>query len=172
MPASAPRHALGDHHVGPRYVVDLRDQPPDQFDDFSTKDWSALSWRDVGRPYRVEKWSRDKRDYERTHGEPLPVLEGWKKFNENFHKFFVTDVPEAGARARGELAQALKSFDVHGAREAVEEMLHLLIWNRIHRVEDAVWDPRGKRALFEGLDVKNPRILFLGAADEIGRAHV
>ena len=54
-------------------------------------------------PYRVEKWSRDKRDYERTHGEPLPVLEGWKKFNENFHKFFVTDVPEAGARARGEL---------------------------------------------------------------------
>ena len=75
MPASAPRHALGDHHVGPRYVVDLRDQPPDQFDDFSTKDWSALSWRDVGRPYRVEKWSRDKRDYERTHGEPLPVLE-------------------------------------------------------------------------------------------------
>ena len=38
MPASAPRHALGDHHVGPRYVVDLRDQPPDQFDAKSTTD--------------------------------------------------------------------------------------------------------------------------------------
>jgi SAM-dependent methyltransferase len=32
-------------------------------------------------------------------------------------------------------------------------------------VEDAVWDPRGKRGLFEGLDLERPEILFLGAAD-------
>ena len=35
----------------------------------------------------------------------------------------------------------------------------------MHRVQDAVWDPRGKRALFQGLNVEKPRILFLGAAD-------
>jgi hypothetical protein len=54
--------------------------------------------------------------------------------------------------------------------EAIEELLHLAIWNKIHRVEDAVWDPRGKRALFEGLDVERPRILFLGAAEGL-RGH-
>ena len=164
-PTRATRHAIGDFHRGPRYVVDVRDQAPDQFDDLSLMDWSKVTWNDVGRPYRVEKWSREKRDYERTHGAPYPILDGWKKFNANFHKYFVTDVPAAGAQARADLGRALASFDVLGAREAVEEMLHLLIWNKIHRVEDAVWDPRGKRAIFEGLDVRNPRILFLGAAD-------
>ena len=93
------------------------------------------------------------------------MLEGWKKFNRNFHQYFITDVPAAQARARADLGQALSSLDVRGAREAVEDMLHLVFWNRVHRVEDAVWDPRGKRALFEGIDVKRPRILFLGAAD-------
>ena len=44
-------------------------------------------------------------------------------------------------------------------------MLRLTVWNRIHRVDDAIWDPRGKRALFEGLDLHRPEILFLGAAD-------
>jgi hypothetical protein len=33
------------------------------------------------------------------------------------------------------------------------------------RVQDAVWDPPGKRALFQGLDLKRPEILYLGAAD-------
>ena len=162
---AAPRHEIGDFAVGPQYVIDVRDQPPDMFEDHSTKNWSKLTWRDIGRPYRVEKWASEKKDYERTHGEPLPVVDGWKKFNANFHKYFTTDVPDAAASARTELKVALSAFDVHGAQEAVEEMFHLLIWNRIHRVEDAIWDPRGKRALFEGLDVKNPRILFLGAAD-------
>ena len=162
---AAPRHEIGDFAVGPQYVIDVRDQPPDMFENHSTKNWSKLTWRDIGRPYRVEKWASDKKDYERIHGEPLPVVDGWKKFNANFHKYFATDVPDAAASARTELKAALSAFDVHGAQEAVEEMFHLLIWNRIHRVEDAIWDPRGKRALFEGLDVKNPRILFLGAAD-------
>jgi hypothetical protein len=113
----------------------------------------------------VEKWRRDKTAWERANGQPLPVLEGWKRFNANFHELFATDLPAAQARTRDELLTALGAFDVHGAREALEELLHLAIWNRIHRVEDAVWDPRGKRALFEGLDVKRPRILFLGSAE-------
>ena len=159
------RDEIGAHAVTGTFVLDLRDQPPDLFEDHSPTDWRKLTWRDVGRPYRVEKWSREKKRYESTHHEPLPVLEGWKKFNANFHQFFATDVPEAQQRARGELTHALSTFDVHGAREAIEEMFHLLIWNRVHRIEDAVFDPRGKRALFSGLDVKRPRILFLGAAD-------
>jgi len=165
LPPREKRDAIGDFAVTPRFVLDLRDQAPDLFEDHTGTDWRTLTWRRAGRPHRVERWSREKKEFERTHGEPLPVLEGWKRFNANFHEFFVTDVPAAQARARSELAGALASLDVHGAREAVDEMLHLLIWNRVHRVEDAVFDPRGKRALFSGLDVKKPRILFLGAAD-------
>jgi hypothetical protein len=158
-------HAIGDFAVTGTYVLDLRDQPPDVFEDHSPTDWRKLTWGDVRRPYRVEKWSRDRKEYEKSHGAPLPVIEGWKRFNRNFHQYFITDVPEAQARARAHLGRALAHVDVHGAHEAVADMLHLLIWNRVHRVEDAVWDPRGKRALFDGLDVKRPRILFLGAAD-------
>ncbi len=164
-PPRVKRDSIGDHAVTASFVLDLRDQPPDLFVDHSSTDWRKLTWRGVGRPHRVEKWSSEKKQYEKTHGEPLPVREGWKKFNANFHKFFVTEVPEAQARARAELMQAVSTLDVHGAREAIEEMLHLLVWNRLHRIEDAVFDPRGKRALFSGLDVKKPRILFLGAAD-------
>jgi hypothetical protein len=157
--------AIGDFAVTGSYVLDLRDQPPDVFEDHSPTDWKKLSWRDVGRPFRVEKWSREKQDYEKTRGEPFPVFEGWKRFNRNFHQYFITDVPEARAQARADLRHALAGFNVRGANDAVEEMFHLLVWNRVHRVEDAIWDPRGKRALFNGLDVKRPRILFLGAAD-------
>lgn len=156
---------LGDSGLTPSYRVDVRDTAPDLFRDVSATDWRALRWDRVKRPYRVEKWSRDKTEWERANGQPLPVLEGWKRFNANFHELFATDVPAAQARARNELLAALGAFDVHGAREALEELLQLAIWNKIHRVEDAVWDPRGKRALFEGLDVKQPRLLFLGSAE-------
>jgi hypothetical protein len=164
-PVTHARHQVGDFEVGPQYVIDVRDQPPDMFEDHSTRNWSKLTWDEVGRPYRVEKWSREKREYEKHHNTAYPIFDGWKKFNQNFQKYFDTNVPSAAAGARAELSKALSSFDMHGAQEAVEEMFHLLIWNKIHRVEDAIWDPRGKRSLFEGLTVKNPRILFLGAAD-------
>jgi hypothetical protein len=156
---------IGAVAVTPSYRIDARDAVPDLFRDVSATDWRTLRWDRVKRPYRVEKWSRDKTAWERANGQPLPVLEGWKRFNANFHELFATDLPAAQARTRDELLTALGAFDVHGAREALEELLHLAIWNRIHRVEDAVWDPRGKRALFEGLDVKRPRILFLGSAE-------
>jgi hypothetical protein len=158
-------YRIGDRIVTGSFVVDLRDQPPDLFVDATRTDWRALTWRQAGRPYKVEKWAAEKKSYERTHGEPLPVAEGWKKFNRNFDRYFTTDVPAARARERGDLLRAIAKADVHGAAEAVAEMFHLLVWNRVHRVEDAIWDPRGKRALFAGLDVKKPRILFLGAAD-------
>jgi hypothetical protein len=165
LTASAQPHAVGDHARLGTHTVDLRDTPPDMFTDVSATDWSRLTWKDVGRPYTVEKWAAAKRDWERTHGDTMPVLEGWKQFNRSFHALFATDVPVAQRRARDELRCAIARFDAAGAGEAIEELLHLAIWNKIHRVEDAVWDPRGKRALFAGLDVARPRILFLGAAE-------
>ena len=60
---------------------------------------------------QVEKWATEKKVYEKTHGEPLPVLEGWKKFNANFDRYFTTDVPAAqGARAgRADAGRSRKS---------------------------------------------------------------
>jgi hypothetical protein len=147
------------------HTIDTRDAAPDMFRDVSATDWSTLRWGQVKRPYTVDKWSEDKVAWERESGQPLPVLEGWKLFNRNFHELFTTDVPVAQARARDELKSALSAFDLHGAREAIAELLQLAVWNKVHRVEDAVWDPRGKRALFQSLDVARPRILFLGAAE-------
>jgi hypothetical protein len=163
--ADRPRHAPGAVELHPTYRVDLRDRPPDRFRDVSATDWSTLRWDRVRRPYTVERWSADKTAWEKANGQPLPVVEGWKRFNANFHALFATDVPAAQARARDELRAALGAADVRGAREAVEELVQLAVWNKIHRVEDAVWDPRGKRALFEGLDLVRPKILFLGSAE-------
>ena len=149
----------------PSYVIDTRDAPPDVFEDVSATDWSKLSWRQVGRPYTVERWAKAKREWETARGAPMPVREGWKQFNHNFHELFVTDVPAAERHARDALLASLARGNVSGARETVGELVRLAVWNKVHRVEDAIWDPRGKRALFADLNVKRPRILFLGAAD-------
>ena len=159
------RHDLGHHELTGQYRIDLRDQAPDLFEDVSAMDWSTLTWRDVGRPYRTEKWSSARRRYEQDHQQPLPIIEGWRLFNTAFHQFFLTDVPEAQSQAKAQFGDALSRLDLHEAKEALQDLAYLAVWNKIMRVEDAVWDPRGKRALFAGLDVKRPRILFLGAAD-------
>lgn len=159
------RHKVGHHELTGQYRIDLRDQAPDLFDDVSAMDWSTLTWRDVGRPYRTEKWSSARRNYEQEHQQPLPIVDGWRLFNTAFHQFFLTDVPEAQSHAKAQFGAALSRLDLHEAKEALQDIAYLAVWNKIMRVEDAVWDPRGKRALFAGLDVKKPRILFLGAAD-------
>jgi SAM-dependent methyltransferase len=159
------RHDLGHRELTGQYRIDLRDQAPDLFEDVSAMDWSTLTWRDVGRPYRTEKWSSARRRYEQDHQQPLPIIDGWRLFNTAFHQFFLTDVPEAQSQAKAQFGDALSRLDLHEAKEALQDLAYLAVWNKIMRVEDAVWDPRGKRALFAGLDVKRPRILFLGAAD-------
>ena len=159
------RHEIGHHELTGQYRIDLRDQAPDLFDDVSAMDWSTLTWRDVGRPYRTEKWSSARRRYEQDHQQPLPIIDGWRLFNTAFHQFFLTDVPEAQSQAKTQFGDALSRMDWHEAKDALQDIAYLAVWNKIMRVEDAVWDPRGKRALFAGLDVKKPRILFLGAAD-------
>lgn len=158
-------YQIGDFARLATHVVDVRDLAPDMFVDMGHTDWASLDWKRIGRPYRVEKWAKARHDWERSHGAPLPVHEGWKLFNRSFQSLFDRNVPASAAAARRHALEALQRFDLHDLREALSDLITTAIWNRTHRIEDAVWDPRGKRALFDGLDVKRPRILFLGASD-------
>jgi len=160
-----PNHEVGYFERLATHVQDLRDTPPDVFEDVSFTDWSSLSWEKVNRPYKVDKWAEGKKKWEEEHGERMGVKEGWEHFNKSFHQLFIKDVPEEKQQARSAIWNNLMSMNIHGAGEALEELIQLLVWNKVHRVEDAIWDPRGKRALFEDLDVEKPEVLFLGAAD-------
>jgi len=160
-----PKHEVGYFERLATHVRDLRDTPPDVFEDVSVTDWSKLSWDKVNRPYKVDKWAEGKKLWEQEHGESMPVKEGWKHFNKSFHQLFQKDVDQEKQQARSDIWKSLLSMDVHGVGEAIEELVQLLVWNKVHRIEDAIWDPRGKRALFKDLDVEKPEVLFLGAAD-------
>ena len=148
----------------PTYRADLRRSEPDVFKDYTETDWAGLSWHKLGRPYLVDRQSRRRTAWEREHGEEMPVPVQWEHFNKHFHELFVSGTDER-REARNDLLRRLATLRLPGAREVGGELLRMSLWNYIHRLEDAVWDPRGKRALFEGLDVKRPRILFIGAAD-------
>jgi hypothetical protein len=162
---SAPDHVVGEDQRLANYRVDTREGVPDVFVDVGDTDWSRLDWRGVGRPYRVERWAAEKRAWEAEHGQAMPVKESWVRFNRHFHTLFQTDMPAAMAESRSAMLKAAARLDLAGVHETATELLQLAIWNRVHRVEDAVWDPRGKRALFAGLPLERPSILFLGAAD-------
>ncbi|MDQ0859117.1 bifunctional 2-polyprenyl-6-hydroxyphenol methylase/3-demethylubiquinol 3-O-methyltransferase UbiG [Bacillus sp. V2I10] len=64
-----------------------------------------------------------------------------------------------------ELKKYFAAFRPAEVKDVLGRSMKLRLWNYIHRIEDGIWDPRGKRALFEGLHVSKPRILFLGAAE-------
>lgn len=148
-----------------QYRYDTLTGPPDLFEDLSATEWSRLTWREVGRPYEVTNYSSGREDWEEEHRAAMPVEVQWTHFNKRFHSLFEQDVDAATQRAKAELQSHLKALDFAEAREVVQELVQLKIWNKVHLVEDAVWDPRGKRALFDGLDVERPEVLFLGAAD-------
>jgi hypothetical protein len=149
------------------YRVDLRPtHTPDVFFDADpVADWRALSWGKIGRPYRVERWSEEKRRWEREHDQALPVKTSWEMFNRSFQNLFDADTVAQRRAALGRVGAGARRLNLAAAWEALEETVQWALWNKVHRVEDAVWDPRGKRALFEGLDLDKPEILFLGAAD-------
>jgi hypothetical protein len=106
---------IGTYARTPTYVVDTRDLAPDLFRDVSATDWSTLAWGRVKRPYKVERWAADKLEWERANGQPLPVLEGWKRFNANFHQLFATDSGRAGAGARRAAGRARLARRARGA---------------------------------------------------------
>ena len=158
---------IGSTRLTPTYRVDLRPtHTKDVFYDADpVLDWTKLSWKQIGRPYRVERWSSEKKRWEREHDQELPVKTSWEMFNRSFQSLFDEDALAKRKDAVGNLGKGLYDVHLDDAWEAVEDIVQTTFWNKIHRVEDAIWDPRGKRALFEGLDVKKPEVLFLGAAD-------
>ncbi|NIS38827.1 MAG: hypothetical protein GWN62_07770, partial [Aliifodinibius sp.] len=117
------KHQVGYFERLATHVRDLRDTPPDVFEDVSLTDWSNLSWDQVNRPYKVDKWAEGKKKWEEEHGERMGVKEGWKHFNKSFHQLFIKDVPKEKQQARSAIWNNLMSMDIHGAGEALEELV-------------------------------------------------
>ncbi|OIK12881.1 class I SAM-dependent methyltransferase [Bacillus sp. MUM 13] len=152
----------------PGYRIDLRNAGNEHLDQFfnadMVTDWSQLSWKEAGKPYEVKSVAKSRQNWEKEHGE-MSVKTSWEFFNRSFHEWFIKDVPKELDRSKKELKKYLSRFRIRDVKAALGETIQLSLWNYAHRVEDGIWDPRGKRALFEGLDVRKPRILFLGAAE-------
>jgi len=153
----------------PSFRVDLRRYSEQEYNKFVTmntvSDWSSLSWKDVGRPYEVKANSNDRDRYKQAFGKSMSVHTSWQYFNRAFHEWFVKDVPTEQQEKKEAFKKSLGSFNPKAIKAALGDVTRIQLWNYAHRIEDGVWDPRGKRALFEGLDIKKPRILFLGAAE-------
>ncbi|AOS60889.1 class I SAM-dependent methyltransferase [Actinoalloteichus hymeniacidonis] len=156
---------LGRTEVRDTYRADLRPGSRDVFADARPLDFSRLTWKEAGRPFRVENWSRSRREWEAQHEESLPVPVAWQLFNRSFQSLFDADPVRARVAALRTAGMRISSLQVKAAYAAISEVARWTIWNQAHRVGDTVWDPRAKRSLFEGLDLERPRILFLGAAE-------
>lgn len=162
---TANAHELETTEIFPTYRADLRTSQPDVFVDESTTEWKTLTWDELGRPYLVENYSTRRKNWEKEHGQEMPVPVQWQHFNRYFHDLFMSDPTTKSPELRIRLLKHISALNLNHANAALRELVRLKVWNYVHRVEDAVWDPRGKRALFEGLEVQRPNILFLGAAD-------
>ncbi|GIN84825.1 hypothetical protein J6TS2_12110 [Heyndrickxia sporothermodurans] len=152
------------------YRIDLREKYSEkEYNKYFKKnhigDWSLLRWKDVGKPYEVKKMSYDRVAWENEHNETMPVQTSWEYFNKSFHDWFIKDVPTELSESKSNFIKSLASFRPKEVKVALSDMVKIHLWNYAHRIEDGIWDPRGKRALFEGLDVQKPKILFLGAAE-------
>jgi SAM-dependent methyltransferase len=149
--------------------VDLRNPYNDRYDEFIdlqiVKDWSQLSWKQVGKPFEVKNMSRERKRWEQEHNDSMPVKTSWELFNRSFHEWFEMDVPSRLADSRRALLRHMAKFRKDEVRTALQDVLRIGFWNYAHRIQDGIWDPRGKRALFLDLQVHKPRILFLGAAE-------
>lgn len=156
---------IGRTEVRPTYRADLRPSKRDVFAAASTLDFSDLNWSDIGKPYQVQNWSKDKQAWEAEHGEALPVPQAWRMFNESFQSLFDANPVKARLAALRKAGRALTNLEATAAYAAAQEVVQWTVWNQAQRVEDTIWDPRAKRSLFADLDVERPRILFLGAAD-------
>lgn len=160
---------IGSTELHQSYRMDLRNFTDKEYNKFvkmnTVSDWSTLTWKDVGTPYNVTSYSEDWRRYEQKHGTTMSPHTSWQHFNKAFHEWFVKDVPSELKEQKQSFMKSLTSFQPSEVKSALGDIARIQLWNYAHRVEDGIWDPRGKRALFEGLDVQKPKILFLGAAE-------
>ncbi|WP_431801811.1 class I SAM-dependent methyltransferase [Halobacillus andaensis] len=167
-------HPYSRRHIGkteklPSYRVDLRSYSDKEYNKFvalnTVNDWSQLSWKDIGKPFEVKAESKDKTAWENEHKKTMDPHTSWTYFNKAFHEWFVKDIPKEAQEAKKDFYKSLRSFNPKEVRQALGGIVQLQLWNYVHRIQDGIWDPRGKRALFEGLDLQKPKILFLGAAE-------
>lgn len=147
------------------YRVDLRTQPPDIFEDLSNTNWSRLSWKELGQPYGVGNYSKRREAWEVSHGKEMPVPIQWRYYNRSFHELFNSDISQKRQVTKKDFLRNLRRFKIEEADDSLQELIRLKLWNHVHHKEDAIWDPRGKRAMFDGLGVSRPNILVLGAGD-------
>ncbi|WP_201763565.1 class I SAM-dependent methyltransferase [Chengkuizengella marina] len=162
-------HDFNKTELAPSYRVELRDPRNEKLDKFIkanvVSDWSELNWEKIGKPYIVNKMSVDRLNWEKENKQDMSVKTSWEFFNRSFHEWFIKDVPSEMSEKKKAFTKSLSKFNTKDVKTALGDIVKLNLWNYVHRVQDGIWDPRGKRALFEGLDVKKPRILFLGAAE-------
>ncbi|MBM7693418.1 hypothetical protein JOC77_002858 [Peribacillus deserti] len=155
--------------LAPSYRIDTRDFTEKEYNKFvklnTVRDWSSLKWKDVGRPYQVTSYAKDKKNWETENRRELPARTSWEMFNKSFHEWFVKDVPQEMDITKERFFNSLKQFKPAETKAAAGGFIRIHLWNYVHRIQDGIWDPRGKRALFEGLELKAPKILFLGAAE-------
>ncbi|AVF28371.1 Methyltransferase domain protein [Paenibacillus larvae subsp. larvae] len=153
----------------PNYRIDLRNARnlhPDRFLNANiVRDWSLLSWKEVGKPYQVENMSKTRTSWEKKQGKSMPAHTSWEYFNKSFHEWFEKNVPAEKSEAAKSFWKHVSGFNLKEVRYAFKDLMMIHLWNYAHRIQDGIWDPRGKRALFQGLDLDKPRILFLGAAE-------
>ncbi len=145
--------------------MDLRTGPPSVYQDFSRTNWKALTWKNVGKPYLVENYSRRRKSWEERNGAQMPVPIQWKHMNRNLHELFHTDISKKYESVRKKLTSSMRKLRIEDANATLQEIMRLKAWNYLHLREDAIWDPRGKRVFFGELDLKKPEILVLGAGD-------
>ncbi|SFG19132.1 Methyltransferase domain-containing protein [Halobacillus alkaliphilus] len=160
---------IGTTHLHRQYRTDLRQLSEKDYNKFVTlntvRDWSQLSWSNVGKPYEVEASAKERLEWEATNSRDMDPHTSWTLFNKSFHEWFIKDVPKEIGNSKHHFLKSLRTFKPAEVKQALGEVIQLQLWNYIHRVQDGIWDPRGKRALFEGLHLTRPRILFLGAAE-------
>ncbi|WP_281659470.1 class I SAM-dependent methyltransferase [Halobacillus sp. Cin3] len=160
---------VGNTVVLPQYRVDLRKYSEKEYNKFvrvnTVSDWSLLSWKDVGKPFEVKRYAKERKEWEQSNEKAMDPHTSWTYFNRAFHEWFMKDVPKEKDRTKQEFLSSLRSFQPSEVNQTLGNLVRLHLWNYVHRIQDGIWDPRGKRSLFQGLLVHRPRILFLGAAE-------
>ena len=147
------------------YRTELRTSPPDVFKTEDTSNWRALRWEQIGKPLNITNVASNKKRWEEKNGGEMPEIIQWRHYNRILHELFNSDMSEIRKVTRKKFLSKLKGFRLKEADDNLQKMIHLKLWYNIHHKDDAIWDPRGKRAMFENLEVDKPRILVLGAAD-------
>ncbi|UOQ44469.1 methyltransferase domain-containing protein [Halobacillus salinarum] len=160
---------IGETRLFPQFRMDLRKFSEKEYNRFVTvntvRDWSQLSWKQVGRPYEVRAQSNERRSWEQEQNREMDPHTAWTFFNKAFHEWFVKDVPSELDHSKKQFIKSLGSLKPAEIKHALGDVVRIQLWNYVHRIQDGIWDPRGKRALFEGLSLHKPKILFLGAAE-------